>query len=117
MAIYLNTYETYQAYGGPEEGGWWFECGTPVQSLFWSDEDYEEFMENTTYEERSKHVTQATNAYTQGKQPVPRKTGYGGYTFSPGSDDPLTYEQDNSFVSFFEDHFAEDYPEERPHYE
>lgn len=41
MAIYLNTYETWQAYGGPEEGGWWFECGTPVQSLKVSEENLE----------------------------------------------------------------------------
>jgi hypothetical protein len=39
MAVYLNTYQTYQAYGGPEEGGWWYECGDPIQSLKVSEED------------------------------------------------------------------------------
>lgn len=27
---YVNVYEVGLAYGGPEEGGWWFEVGTPV---------------------------------------------------------------------------------------
>lgn len=25
--LYLNEYETDRAYGGPEEGGWWFDTG------------------------------------------------------------------------------------------
>ena len=29
---YLNIYEIGQAYGGPEEGGWWYTVGTPVES-------------------------------------------------------------------------------------
>jgi len=28
----LNIYEIGQAYGGPEEGGWWYTCGEPVES-------------------------------------------------------------------------------------
>ena len=31
--IYINTYETNRAYGGPEEGGWWFDIGDPVESV------------------------------------------------------------------------------------
>ena len=27
---YVNTYEVYRAYGGPEEGGWWYDIGKPV---------------------------------------------------------------------------------------
>lgn len=45
MAIYLNTYETWESYGGPEEGGWWFECGTPVQSIKISEENLEHLQE------------------------------------------------------------------------
>ena len=28
---HLNEYRTCQSYGGPEEGGWWFETGEFVQ--------------------------------------------------------------------------------------
>lgn len=28
---YVNVYELDQGYGGPEEGGWWFSVGIPVE--------------------------------------------------------------------------------------
>lgn len=28
---YVTVFETGQCYGGPEEGGWWFTAGTPVE--------------------------------------------------------------------------------------
>ncbi len=31
--LYVNLYLADQAYGGPEEGGWWFDCGEPVRSF------------------------------------------------------------------------------------
>ena len=30
MPYYVNAYETYDAYGGPEEGGWWYTSGEPT---------------------------------------------------------------------------------------
>lgn len=30
---YVNAYEQDRAYGGPEEGGWWFDWGTPLASI------------------------------------------------------------------------------------
>ena len=32
MAIYVNVYEITRHYGGPEEGGWWFNSGNPIES-------------------------------------------------------------------------------------
>ncbi len=29
---YVNTYATGRSYGGPEEGGWWYDTGRPVSS-------------------------------------------------------------------------------------
>lgn len=116
MTIYLNTYQTWDAYGGPEEGGWWYECGEPVQSFVVSPLSIEEFRERVDEEERLKMLKSATELYTQGQPPTPKKTGYGGYTFSIGSDIPSAYQEDNSFTSCFEEDFAESYPKERPHY-
>ena len=28
--IYAFVFETDRAYGGPEEGGWYFDCGEPI---------------------------------------------------------------------------------------
>jgi len=30
---YVNVYEVGQAYGGCQEGGWWFDTGTPLESV------------------------------------------------------------------------------------
>ena len=30
---YMNAYEADLAYGGREEGGWWYEYGTPLASI------------------------------------------------------------------------------------
>lgn len=124
MTVYLNTYKTWQAYGGPEEGGWWYECGEPVQSIKISDEDYEEYNERCDadesgrlWEERRELCDKATLGFTNGNAPTPVKNGLGGYTFVVGSDIPSSYSEDNSFSSCIEDSIAQFYPHERPHYE
>jgi hypothetical protein len=30
---FVNVYEVTREYGGPEEGGWWFDCLTPIKSV------------------------------------------------------------------------------------
>jgi hypothetical protein len=39
---YVHQYEVWLAYGGPEEGGWWYDCGEPVLSAVATFEDEEE---------------------------------------------------------------------------
>ena len=31
--LYINAYIVHQAYGGPEEGGWYFDCGVREASV------------------------------------------------------------------------------------
>jgi hypothetical protein len=38
MAWYTNVYSVTRCYGGPEEGGWWYDEGEPVESLCFSSE-------------------------------------------------------------------------------
>lgn len=33
VLVYVNAYRITRRYGGPEEGGWWFDCGEPLSSL------------------------------------------------------------------------------------
>lgn len=35
--FYVNVYEVSRCYGGPEEGGWWFDTGEPVDSTLYTD--------------------------------------------------------------------------------
>lgn len=40
---YVNVYLVQRCYGGPEEGGWWYDAGEPVASVpVWSNEEKEE---------------------------------------------------------------------------
>lgn len=116
MPVYLNTFEVWQEYGGPEEGGWWYEAGRPVQSVLISQEELEEWLDSQDPQELAKMRQHATLAYTEGRSPTPRDTGFGGYTFAPGSDEPLAYYKDDDFRSWFEDCYAQPFPQERPYY-
>jgi len=31
--MFINVYDLFQSKGGNEEGGWWYDCGTPVKSV------------------------------------------------------------------------------------
>ena len=31
--LYINAYIVSRCYGGPEEGGWWFDSGEPIASI------------------------------------------------------------------------------------
>lgn len=33
VVLYANAYLTDRLYGGPEEGGWWYDTGEPIMSL------------------------------------------------------------------------------------
>lgn len=33
MRLYVNIYEVGRAFGGREEGGWWFDTGSPISSI------------------------------------------------------------------------------------
>ena len=114
---YLNTYQIWQCYGGPEEGGWWYPAGTPVQSVFLGDQSAEEYVEAREWEDIKDLCEKATINYTEGREPKPIRNSTGGYNFMPGSDIPSTYVRDDDYTSVIEDHYAEDYPQEKPRYE
>ena len=116
MAVYLNSYSRYQAYGGPHEGGWFYEVGTPLQSVLYSHEDYDTWCDKQDWDQLREVAKKATYAYTEGREPKPIKNGTGGYTFMPGSDVPSDYRMSDDIYSCFEDHFAEEYPQEKPIY-
>jgi len=37
--LFVNVYSIEDAYGGPEEGGWWFTCGRPFTSIYSDSEE------------------------------------------------------------------------------
>ena len=56
---YANAYWTDRLYGGPEEGGWWYEAGEPVQSVLISQDELEEWLDKQDPELREFVACQA----------------------------------------------------------
>jgi hypothetical protein len=88
--MYLNAYEISRAYGGAEEGGWYFTAGMPLASIpiLTLEGDYignvnrwTEYLKETLKDEVSN----------------------------------IRYESELAFYE--EDHMAKPFPEHRPHYE
>ncbi len=111
MSKYLNIYEVGQAYGGPEEGGWWYSCGSPMESTL---------VVNLAHSQRvckllNDRFRKTTRGYSM---------GYGDHDgVDPegfGDDDYLMKGGqwgDKKLRARIEDHPAEAFPQERPHYE
>lgn len=114
---YVNIYDVGQGYGGPEEGGWWYDVGHPIGSIpveltfaqrcaIWSaledtGADYDTCVEAIQFAERKQ--AEAVQAEWKKRYPYTRKR-----SSVLGGDD---------YDVVIEDHFAKPYPETRPHYE
>lgn len=84
---WVNAYEVFRQYGGPEEGGWWFDSGEPVASKRFNREE-------------------TARVYAdQLRKQFPRTDKR--YSVLGGED----------YQVCIEPHPARSYPTERPHYE
>lgn len=86
---YVNAYAVSREYGGPEEGGWYFDLGTPLASVPVKDDANAEFMASYLRE---------TIGWESDR---PRSSVLGGA----------------DFMLILEDHMAERWPKEWPRYE
>ena len=89
--LYVNCYLIDQAYGGPEEGGWWYTVGRPVESRL-ADGDVE-----------AEGILAERRAFWDGHN----------------KDRPEIYSvlSEGRFSVCRESHFARHFPEVKPHYE
>jgi hypothetical protein len=88
---FVNAYEVTLGYGGSEEGGWWFDVGTPLASVP-CETDAEVEAAKASLAERFKEIDAQPD-----KSSTARNAG-------------------NLQISV-EDCFAEAFPQERPFYE
>lgn len=84
----ITVHETYQCYGGPEEGGWWYNQGWPVQTIC-----------IFSKKQGIKAYVQYSDEYEVWDQP----------------DLGLTSTRSNYDINFSND-FAKSYPDQRPVY-
>jgi len=89
--IYLNIYEVQRCAGGPEEGGWYFDAGIPIESI-------------------------CVPGITAGNR-LRERLLKGRYAPEPGHRDRNSVIGGPDVEIYFEDHFATPFPERRPHYE
>lgn len=93
---WVNVYEVGRGYGGPEEGGWWFDYGHPVEQAFG----------------RSIPVSFRLTDFWQAR--LLREELAKEYQNTGKSSSVLGGED---YRVVIENHPARPYPEERPHYE
>jgi hypothetical protein len=97
ITYYVHKYEERQQYGGPEEGGWWYDQRTPVQHAVYSSEDEEDATEKCRALNRAEYERREGLSVRYSSVLSHRETFY-------------TY-------SVREEPVAVDEPEHRPHYE
>jgi hypothetical protein len=89
--IYVNVYLVGRAYGGREEGGWWYNYGTTQASV-----PVRSYKEAEEWKRRLENDERFSN---EGKRSIYSVIG------------------DENFETYIEEHPAEDFPQERPRYE
>lgn len=96
---YLHKYEVAQQYGGPEEGGWWYDAGDPVDDwcvVMVEDEEIANFVcRALNHEEITRRDEEEKYGYTDVLSPLSQHFEY------DVSESPL----------------AESFPKMSPHYE
>mgnify|MGYP003644563732 CR=1 FL=1 len=110
--MYLNIYQCSQAYGGPEEGGWWYSCGELIDS---------KRISNLT---RARQTVKELNKKFKNDDKGEYQMGFGGFDgcddSGEGDDDYLMLGGHWGFSDVracIEEHPGKNYPSERPHYE
>jgi len=108
---YANAYLTDRLYGGPEEGGWYYDCGEPVMSVPFVAYDESDVDENggwyiSKYDNESREVASEQVYHLCVKA---------------GVDVPLKeYMRDwriDGFAIYIEDKPGEFFPQKRPHWD
>jgi len=89
--FYTNVYLIDKAYGGPEEGGWWYICGEPVESRLAETRDEADQMLDI--------LSVRCKDLNEGCRPISSVLSQGEYAV------------------YLEDHFACTFPQSRPYYE
>lgn|GEM_PF-1993585 len=90
---FINLYECDKAFGGHEEGGWWFDCATPLKTLGAFRPASHAFAARFTEAER------LAAAMNHGRHPI------------------SSVLSDGEVRVVIEPHPGKAYPERRPHYE
>lgn len=96
---YIHKHSVAQAYGGPEEGGWWYDTGVPVED--WTVPSYDDediaymFCRALNYQEYERRENEEEYEYTS----------------------VLSYRSEHYSYTVEDFPIPRPFPEYRPHYE
>jgi hypothetical protein len=99
---WVGIYKQDRAFGGPEEGGWWYDCGEHCDQEVYFAVDMLPgvFRTETEAVEYAAKVQEAVKPLNVGRRSISSVLSEGQYG-----------------VMVFEDKLPDYYPEKRPHYE
>src|SRR5262245_61972197 len=103
MPYYIHKHEVSLAYGGPEEGGWWYEEGTPVSDSEWETARWAFTDEDKAYE-KCRELNEAERERAKKEE-----------QFEYSS--VLAYKSTHYSYRVEEFSLPKSYPDRRPHYE
>lgn len=91
--VFANVYRVSNCYGGPEEGGWWYDVGDPLESV--------RVDPDISHEEREELEKRLLSNWAHEQRPRGRRSMIGG----------------PDVLVIFENHFAQEWPAKAPRYE
>lgn len=92
--VFVNIYDVDKAYGGPEEGGWWYEYGVPVASI--------PVKRDATKHEIHQIATQWAHYCNDNNRGRPSMSSVA---------------SQGEYLIYIENHFAKEWPEQTPRFE
>jgi len=104
MILFVNAYAVSRHYGGPEEGGWWYDAGEPLASVPIEATENETGLAPLDPEQAERIREQLRAQLSEYKT---SRASQGRYSVLGGDDIEV----------YIEDHPAQHFPEQRPHYE
>ena len=96
---YINVYLADRAYGGSEEGGWWYDYGIPVESRRVKVPPAGEVNPYSEYQEELEFIESRYYRLNQNRPEI------------------YSVRSEGRYVVVEEDNFAKPYPDTIPHYE
>ena len=123
IEVYVNAYIVTREYGGPEEGGWYYDAGYPVASMpvfvvvDIADEEIEEVRSGQSpwFDDVDEFLF--VQAKDTDEVQMVREKMYKELGMYYGDDRPRhSVLSEGELVIYFDDEFAKPFPEETPYY-
>ena len=115
-SLYVNVYEVHDNYGGPEEGGWYYDSGEVIKSYPVANQEEAEAV-RTKLQQKYSIEQKDRKPFGSVQLNNPDEKMSPDWEPTSQADDESQVHYEGKVVVWIEDHPAKDFPDERPHYE